>query len=525
MVLAPHIYAVSFLAACCFSWLLTRWVRNRANAHRWAQGPVLDRHVHRSPVPRLGGVAIYLSFMLVVLGVLLISAFRGVVLPSAMRFACGILGPATIILILGLYDDLQSASPSVKFTIQGLAAVLLYLGGFGIHQFDLLSTGHVQRTIIGLPLTVLWVLLVTNAFNLIDGLDGLAAGSALFSAIIMFVVSLLRHTPLVSVFTIALAGAILGFLRYNFNPATIFLGDCGSLFIGFILSALALGGSQKATTMVAISIPVVSFGLPILDVALSVVRRFVSGKPLFEGDGDHIHHKLLKRGLSQRNAVLVLYAVTATFGLLSLILLHGEGMIALVLVVIGLGVWFGIQQLRYAEFSELAALAQGTLQSRCIIANNLRVRRATELLTSCEDFAQMCQTLRDTLRPLGFDGFILRNPQVEDAAAVFCIDLQRARDGGLRYCWNACGSSEAGWELKFDLMTSSGDRWGQFSVFRESLDEPLLLDINLLNGRFRIALSDALCRAVTLAQFSAKDLGAEVAARGTYQLAGATSAD
>ena len=128
---------------------------------------------------------------------------------------------------------------------------------------------------------------ITNAFNLIDGLDGLAAGSALFSTLVVFVVALLGNLSLISLLTLALAGAILGFLRYNFNPATIFLGDCGSLFIGFMLSALALYGAQKAPTIIAVAIPVVSFGLPILETSLSIVRRLISGRPVFTADREH----------------------------------------------------------------------------------------------------------------------------------------------------------------------------------------------------------------------------------------------
>src|SRR6202023_4148786 len=169
---------------------------------------------------------------------------------------------------------------------------------------------------IGLPITVLWVIGITNAFNLIDGLDGLAAGSALFSTLVVFVVAIFSGSSLVSLLTIALAGAILGFLRFNFNPATIFLGDCGSLFIGFILSALALeGATQKAPTVIAVAIPVVSFGLPILETTLSILRRLISGRPVFTADREHIHHKLLQHGLTHRQVVIVLYGVSAVFAL------------------------------------------------------------------------------------------------------------------------------------------------------------------------------------------------------------------
>ena len=195
--------------------------------------------------------------------------------------------------------------------------------------------------------------------------------------------------------------------------------------------------------------------------------------------------------------MLILYAVTAGFGLLSLALLHGESMMALVLVVIGLGVWFGVQQLRYAEFSELYALARRSMQRRRIIAHNLQVRQATQALDSCADVAHLCQILRETLEPLGFDGFTLMHSQMNGIPHRHLPPLQRLPDGGLRYVWNGLRSSEPGWELKFELFSNSGDRWGQFSVFRECFEEPLLVDINLLNGEFRRALSAAVDRTLT----------------------------
>jgi hypothetical protein len=390
--------------------------------------------------------------------------------------------------------------PYRKFGIEALAAALLYFGGFGIHRFDLFSAGFPLRTAVGLPLTVLWVLLITNAFNLIDGLDGLAAGSALFSTIVVLVMSLLIPNPTVTFLTIGLAGAIVGFLRFNFHPASIFLGDSGSLFIGFMLSALALAGSAKAPTIVAVSIPVVSFGLPILDVALAVVRRFLSGKPLFGGDDDHIHHKLLKRGLRQREAVLILYAVTAGFGLLSLAMLHGGGTIALILAVIGVGVWLGVQHLRYVEFSELQSVFQRTIQHKRVVANNLSVRRASELLNSCKDLPGLCRILEGTMRPLGFDGFRFRNSSAVSLSKAELGPLYVSSDGEFRCCWSGSEPVEPGWELRLQLTTSSGYRWGYFSLFRSRADEDVLLDINLLNSDFRTQLCEALQEAVSRAR-------------------------
>jgi UDP-GlcNAc:undecaprenyl-phosphate/decaprenyl-phosphate GlcNAc-1-phosphate transferase len=497
-------YLSCFVTAALLSLLLTRWVRKVATVRGWVKTPELDRHVHTRPVPTLGGVAIYVSFMAVCAAVLIVPKWLGFPFALPVMKTFGILGPALIVFLLGLYDDLYSIGPYRKFGVQAVAAVLLYLSGFGIHQLDLFSTGHILQTAVGLPLTILWVLLITNAFNLIDGLDGLAAGSALFSTVVVLAISLLIPNPMVTCLTIALAGAILGFLRFNFHPASIFLGDSGSLFIGFMLSALALAGSQKAPTMVAVAIPVVSFGLPILDVTLAIVRRFLGGKPLFSGDRDHIHHKLLKRGLSQRTAVLVLYGATAGFAFLSLFLIHDAGMIALVLLIIGIGVWLGVQHLHYAEFAELQDLVRKTKKRKLVIANNLEIRRATESLSSCAEFASICKVLKNALQPVGFDGFQLESSTTSGISEMFFAPLRRATDGGLQYSWCDAAISDPAWELRLELTINSGYRMGYFSLFRTQVGNPLLVDVDLFNNDFRNALSSAFFRTMNQIQVSSK---------------------
>jgi UDP-GlcNAc:undecaprenyl-phosphate GlcNAc-1-phosphate transferase len=493
--LATRSYLVCFLVSASLSLLFTRWVRNFATERGWLHSPLSDRHVHTRAIPRLGGVAIYAAFMGVVGSAFIISLWTGSDSAVLAKRIFGLLGPALIIFLMGFYDDLWSLSPYWKFGIQSLAAAMLYWGGFGIHQVDLFSSGRTLGSVVGLPLTVFWVLLITNAFNLIDGLDGLAAGSALFSTVVLFVVSLLTPNPMVTFLTIVLAGAILGFLRFNFYPASIFLGDSGSMFIGFMLSALALASSQKAPTMIAVAIPVISFGLPILDVGLAVVRRFLSGKPLFSGDKEHIHHKLLKRGLSQRGAVLVLYAVTAGFALLSLVLLHGAAMLALVLTVIGVGVWLGVQQLGYAEFSELHDLIQRTRDRKQFVANNLEIRHAAESLNACTDLHMICRVLKKSLQPIGFDGFQFKQSSMDNLPESICAPMQRNPAGGLQYGWNGAATTVPAWELQLELITGAGNRLGVFSFLRVHIENRLLLDVNLLSYEFRIALSSAVQRA------------------------------
>jgi UDP-GlcNAc:undecaprenyl-phosphate/decaprenyl-phosphate GlcNAc-1-phosphate transferase len=485
---------VCFAASCAISMILTRCVRDAAVARGLATPPELDRHIHGRAIPRLGGVAVYLSVMSVLVLSVAASKRLGVAQVFSLRHMVGLLGPAAIVFLLGVYDDLRGANAYLKFGVQAMAAGLLYFAGYGVEHFDLFSRMHALGMALGLPITVFWVLLVTNAFNLIDGLDGLAAGSAFFSTTVIFMISLLRGNLTVSFMTITLAGAMLGFLRYNFNPATIFLGDSGSLFVGFLLSELALAGSQKATTIVAVTIPVIAFGLPILDVTLAVARRFLGGKPLFTGDNDHIHHRLLKRGFSQRGAVLTLYGVTAAFALLSLALLHGEKLLAAVLIVIAISVFWGICVLQYVELSELKELMRRAAMRRRIVANNVSIRRAAEALGTCQDREGLCRILQATFEPLGFDGFRLENfagmGMPETSVSPLHCDLK----GRLAYSWSGVGGREPVWELRLQLPTMVPRPLIYLCLFQMNEDKPVLFDLGVLTNGVRASISDAVQR-------------------------------
>jgi len=418
----------------------------------------------------------------------------------ALKPVLTILAPAALIFLLGVYDDIRGVGPYFKFSIQGVAAVMLYMGGLRIVNIPVVFGEHELPWFIGLPCTVLWVLAITNAFNLIDGLDGLAAGSALFSTLVAFVVALLNGPSLVTVMTIALAGAILGFLRYNFNPATIFLGDSGSLFIGFLLSALALKGAQKAPTIVAVAIPVVSFGLPILETTLSILRRLISGRPVFTADREHIHHKLLQHGMTHRQVVILLYGVSAIFALLSLFLLWPTGSsLGLVLAVMGIGIWIGVQHLGYLEFGELARVAHRTLDQPQIFVNNLAIRRATEELKVARDYDQVRRILAAAFGSNDFDGFDLRPDSLPGNGASFDPLTPAPARGGLSYRWSKPGlatalDGPAVWTVTLDLLSSSNCCRGSLALHRLYSQRDLQLDINLLTSAFPVALADALER-------------------------------
>jgi UDP-GlcNAc:undecaprenyl-phosphate GlcNAc-1-phosphate transferase len=497
-------YLVIFGISLFFSLVLTWCVRNLAMGRGWVAPPIQDRDLHVTPLPRLGGVPIFLSFLISIAVALLAGLrFPALAVGPSIRTLLTILVPATLIFLLGIYDDIHSVGPYTKFAVQAVAAIMLFAGGLRILDLPVLFGARHLPWPIGLPITVLWVIGITNAFNLIDGLDGLAAGSALFSTLVVFVVAIFNGSSLVSLLTIALAGAILGFLRFNFNPATIFLGDCGSLFIGFMLSALALVGSEKAPTVIAVAIPLVSFGLPILETTLSVMRRLISGRPLFTADREHIHHKLLQRGMTHRQVVIVLYGVSAIFALLSLFLLWPSGSsLGIVLAVVGTGMWVGVQHLGYLEFGELARVAQRTLGQRQIFINDLAIRRATEDLKGASDYVQVCRILEAAFSTNDFDGFELEVKAEAEEPSTIGDKRLRGRPGeSLHFGWSKPGAAKfrdgwAAWNLGLELVTTS-NRWrGSIKISRFYTNRALLLDTNLLTSVFSVVLADALDRAL-----------------------------
>ena len=486
-----------FAFSLALSFVATREVRDLATRRGWVSVPRDGRHLHHTPLPRLGGVAIFLAFTVSLslwLGLSLVFPRLVDGLPPTTLLRIYV--PACLIFCLGIYDDLHGAGPYLKFVVQAIAAVMLFAGGMRVLDLPLIFGSHSLPWFIGLPLTVLWVVAVTNAFNLIDGLDGLAAGSALFSTMVFFVVSLVTHSWLGSLISVTLAGAILGFLRFNFNPATIFLGDSGSLFIGFMLSALALAGAQKAPTFVAVAIPVVSFGLPILETLLSILRRLISGRPIFTADREHIHHKLLQMGFSHRQVVIVLYAVSALFAMLSLFLLWPTGStLGLVLAVMGTGIWLGVQHLNYLEFGELRRVAQRTIEQRQIVINNLSVRRAVEELKVAGDFDQLRSVLIAAFDSNDFDAFELQLKPLPGDQAAF-------GESDRHFHWSkfphmAAISSQPSWKLTLDLVTASNQRRGSLVVYRIYSHRDLQLDVNLLISEFPTTLADALDRVLS----------------------------
>lgn len=474
------LYLVLFAACAIGSAALTLAVRTFATRFQWAlDSPNGKRRMHSKPIPRVGGIAVYATFM----SGLILAVFLNL-LPEADVFRLKwIAGTATIIFLLGLWDDLHPLSPMVKFSVQGSCAVLLYLSGVRITHIDLLVPGDLFRPVASMAATVFWILLITNAFNLIDGLDGLSAGSAFFSTITILVVSMFHALSTASILAVVLAGAILGFLRFNFNPASVFLGDCGSLFIGFVLSAMAIAWSEKSSAVLAVSIPVLSFGVPILDVLLAMVRRFLRGDPLFRPDADHIHHKLIRRGLSQQSAVFVLYAMSLGFGALSILVTRfrvGTPFVVAAVFVVAAMILFGV--LGYPEFNELKRLVYRAFGQKQVIANNLRMRRVEEQLKECKTSDEISLVLQSCFEGVGFD---LIRLELKDRIWVQKLGLQH--DEQFR------ATSEPEWQIRMRIAADDGAYLGVLSLCKFSGTLPQLVDGNsLAESGLGVALVNAI---------------------------------
>jgi UDP-GlcNAc:undecaprenyl-phosphate GlcNAc-1-phosphate transferase len=343
---------VAFVLACLVSVLLTPLVRRFALARGLFDDQVSARKIHGRPIPRLGGVAIAAGFYVPLLALLFPASSVGGIFYTNMAGAVTFLLGGVAICSLGLLDDLRGAGAGKKFLVQFAVAGALFAAGNRIELLSLPFVGSFALGALSLPLTLLWVVGVINALNLIDGLDGLAAGVGFFAVATSFAIAALRQDPLMMLFMGALGGAIVGFWAYNFNPASIFMGDTGSMFLGYVLGVGAMRTSQKSSTAVAILVPIVALGLPIADTLLAMLRRALAGRPMFSADREHIHHRLLDLGLSQRRAVLTLYGVAALLGATAVVLTLSDSVESvLILAAVGLLGYLAHRKLRQGTVS------------------------------------------------------------------------------------------------------------------------------------------------------------------------------
>ena len=360
-----QMYLSMLIISALLSFFLTWGVRDFA-VRRKIFFPRDSHHIHERAVPRIGGIAIFTVFSGFV--VLYILFFHPNLPPS--QFAMDIAKvavPGTVLFAVGLADDFNGLRARIKLLFQIVGGVALYLSGLSFPALDLYFVGIPVGAILSFCLTIFLVVLLCNGLNFIDGLDGLAAGNAFLVCMPLFVLALITGRPVLSMWIVILAGTLLGFLFFNFNPASIFLGDSGSLFIGFILSGLLLSESRSGAHSLRLTCSLlVAFVLPISDTGLSVLRRLLNRRALFSPDREHIHHRLLSIGFSHRQAVLILYGVSVVVSCLSVFLfiappLAAAGAFAICLLL----AIQGFRKLRHIEDMYILRRLQMSLHTIC----------------------------------------------------------------------------------------------------------------------------------------------------------------
>ena len=307
------------------SFALTPLVKKFAQLVGAMDVPKDGRRMHKVPIPRLGGLAIFLGFLLTVL--LLVD-----LTPQLQSILLG----SVIIVVLGVIDDIQPLRAWLKLIVQSIAALIPACSGVVVHILSnpvfFTENNYIQLGVLAIPITVIWIVLITNAVNLIDGLDGLAAGVSVIASLSVIVVALVLGDGITAVIMAALAGGCVGFIPYNFNPAKIFMGDTGATFLGYIMATVSVMGLFKSYAIISFVVPFLILGLPIFDTCFAFCRRLAHGKNPMAPDRSHVHHRLIDMGLNQKQAVAILYVVSVILGLSAVVLATSGALKAIIVL-------------------------------------------------------------------------------------------------------------------------------------------------------------------------------------------------
>lgn len=405
-VLLTLVGLVSLVAALAF----TPAVITFAISRRLFDAPDGERRIHSVAVPRIGGVAVFGAFL-----VAIAAAHLAAALPSQdLRFALSMLASAFLLFLLGLLDDVRGVSPITKLLVQGVAAVAVIAGGLQLESIGFTPHSAIVLGWLEAPLIVLWIVGATNAFNLIDGLNGLAGGIGLVAAVTITAVALLLGHTWTALAGIALAGGLLGFLRYNFPRAQVFLGDSGSMPVGFLLAVLALRGATAPNGVVLVLVPIVALFLPLIDAGLAIVRRWLRHEPVSSADARHIHHRLIALGLSQPRTAVVLWCVSGAVAVVGVVMEFTPPVVALGLTISGLMlllgfVIYGTRVLAYHEFRVAGeVLRSGPAYVRRVISDQIQAHDVSVLVRYAETLEDVSHILDANASRFGFESMEVR---------------------------------------------------------------------------------------------------------------------
>jgi UDP-GlcNAc:undecaprenyl-phosphate/decaprenyl-phosphate GlcNAc-1-phosphate transferase len=447
---------------------LTPIVRSAAIRFGVLDHALTSRKIHGKPIPRLGGLAIVVAFYVPLVALFFFDTGTGRLLWSQPERALALILGGLAIATLGAVDDLRGAGARLKFVVQVLVAILMWWVDYRVEAIAS-PFGTLEMGMLSLPFTVLWIVGVTNALNLIDGLDGLAAGVALAAAAAIFWVSAHNGRPLMALFMACLGGSLLGFLRYNFNPASIFMGDAGSLFVGFVLASTALETRHRSTNAVALIVPVVALALPIGDTLLAMTRRAVRGQPVFSSDRGHLHHRLMDRGLSHRGTVLALYGITVVLAGVAAALHRSDAGQALAygaaLATIAFLLLFAGGYVRLDQGSRLLADRKQNLAMRAAAREaGERLRRATQV-------DEVWEIVRDTA------------PHLQASCASLVVVSRNGHVRRTEFSWGFEEAPPGIFRARFSLLGERPDDGRLelgFTDGRDSVDRDTEISIELL---------------------------------------------
>lgn len=389
---------------------LTPAVISFAIARRLFDAPDGQRRIHSIAVPRIGGVAVFSAFIIAVVAV----HFAAVLPNEDLGFAGSLLAGAALLFLLGLLDDVRGVSPIAKMLVQGIAAIAVIAGGLRSGSVGFTAHSAIVLGWVEAPLLILWIIGATNAYNLIDGLNGLAGGIGLVAAVTIAAVALLLGHSWTALAGIALAGGLLGFLRYNFPRAQVFLGDSGSMPVGFVLAVLAVRSATTPHGVVLVVIPIVALFLPLMDASLAIVRRWLRREPVSSADARHIHHRLISLGLSQPRTAMVLWCVASSVAVLGVVLELTPPVIALGLTVAGMLVLlafviYGTRVLAYHEFRVAGeVLRTGPAHVRRVISDQIQAHDVSLLVRYAATLEDVSHILDANASRFGFESMEVR---------------------------------------------------------------------------------------------------------------------
>lgn len=459
-------FAVAGLIGALVCTLLTPLVRKLA-LRVGALSPPGGRHIHHAPTPRLGGLAILMAFFAPLIGLYFVESAVAAMVRAETRKVIGLAAGGLLVSAVGAIDDIRHVRPLYKVAVQFIAAVIAFWAGFRIEGVLLPFAGELNMGSFAPVVTALWIVGITNAVNLIDGLDGLAAGVVLFASLTNFIVGAIAGGDFVCLMMATMFGVLVAFLRYNAHPARIFMGDSGSYFLGYVLALTSLvGASQKASTTIALLTPILAMGVPIFDTLFTITRRYLERRPIFSADRGHIHHRLLDMGITHKRAVHILYGISVVFTGLGIAISLGRSWEVGLSLLIATALIVGLMKY-VGYFEQLRPALQGGAPLQH--AHLKRLRLVMPALPSRLSAAESEQALWDRLCELGnelqFDQIDIvkldladnesgtpkslyrweRYPKASRLSdtmihACFCLGEEQTATHEIRFAWESAGS-------------------------------------------------------------------------------------